>query len=213
MRTPGTQSLDLLSPTGRRVGGEPTADAADRPAVPRDPVLRQSADDGVPGAFGRDGQSQADPAAYDVDGPGGAAPETADHHRVAGRTGLSLPAPRPGVDAYQRGLEFGHYLCSNEAWFHVPDCGDRLVQPIRAVLAAVEHDGGTVLPGGVGGGAGPGPSGDLQHRPGLAVHVAGIHRPPGGGRDRGEPGRSGACAGQRVRGAIMEERKIRRYLY
>ena len=32
-----------------------------------------------------------------------------------------------------------------------------------------------------------GPAGDLQHRLGVAVHVGGIHRPPGGGRGRGEP--------------------------
>ena len=41
----------------------------------------------------------------------------------------------------------------------------------------------------------------------------GIHRPPGGGRDRGEPGRSGAGVGQRVRGAAVEECEIRRYLH
>ena len=36
--------------------------------------------------------------------------------------------------------------------------------------------------------------------------TAGVHRPLGGGRDRGEPGRSGACAGQRIRRATLEER-------
>ena len=36
--------------------------------------------------------------------------------------------------------------------------------------------------------------------------------PPGAGRDQGEPGRSGAGVGQRVRGAAVEERQIRRYL-
>ena len=41
----------------------------------------------------------------------------------------------------------------------------------------------------------------------------GVHRPPGGGWDRGEPGWSGACVGQRVRGAVVEERKIRRHLH
>ena len=58
-----------------------------------------------------------------------------------------------------------------------------------------------------------GSAGDLQHRPRLAVHVARVHRPPGGGWDRGEPGRSGAGVGQCVRGAVVEERKIRRHLY
>ena len=48
---------------------------------------------------------------------------------------------------------------------------------------------------------------------GVPVHGAGIHRPPGGGRDRGEPGRSGAGVGQRVRGAAVEECEIRRHLH
>ena len=33
----------------------------------------------------------------------------------------------------------------------------------------------------------------------------GLHQPLGGGRDRGEPGRSGACVGQCVRGVTVEE--------
>ena len=48
---------------------------------------------------------------------------------------------------------------------------------------------------------------------GSQFTAAGIHRSPGGGRDRGEPGRSGACVGQRVRGAAVEEREIRRYIH
>ena len=48
---------------------------------------------------------------------------------------------------------------------------------------------------------------------GFAVHGAGLHQPLGGGRDRGEPGRSGACVGQRVRGAAVEEREIRRHIH
>ena len=57
-----------------------------------------------------------------------------------------------------------------------------------------------------------GPAGDFQHRPGFPVHGARVHRAAGGGRDQGEPGRSGAGVGQRVRGAAVEERQIRRYL-
>jgi putative transposase len=42
---------------------------------------------------------------------------------------------------------------------------------------------------------------------GSPVHGAGVLRPPGGGRDRREPGWSGAGAGQRLRGAALEDRK------
>ena len=62
--------------------------------------------------------------------------------RGIGRAGLPVPAPRSGADPRRRGLEFGHHLCSDEAWLHVPDGGDRLVQPVRALVAAVEHAGG-----------------------------------------------------------------------
>src|SRR5262249_17506548 len=50
-------------------------------------------------------------------------------------------------------------------------------------------------------------------RPGLAVHVARVDRQRGGGRGRGESRWPGAGAGQRVRGAAVEEREIRRHLH
>src|SRR5262245_47579832 len=189
MRTPGPQSIELLPLAGRRVGGELALDAADRPAVPRDPILREPADDGMSGAFGGAGQSQAGPAVDGADGPGGAAPQAADHNRDAGRAGLSLLAPRSGADPRRRGVEFGHHVCTDEARLHVSDGGDRLVQPVRAVVAVVELAGGSVLPGGVGRGADDGAAGDLQYRPRISVHIVGIDRLAGGGRDGGGPGR------------------------
>ena len=68
MRTPGYQPIELLPPTGRRVGGEPALDATDRPAVPQDPVLRQPTDDGIIGAIRGDVQSQAGAAAHGQNG-------------------------------------------------------------------------------------------------------------------------------------------------
>ena len=44
------------------------------------------------------------------------------------------------------------------AWLHVPNGGDRLVQPVRALVAAVEHAGGAVLPGSPRRGAVDGPA-------------------------------------------------------
>ena len=92
-----------------------------------------------------------------LDGPGGAASQAADHDRGDGREGLPLPASRPGADPGRRGLEFGHHVCADEARVHVPDGGDRLVQPVRAVVAAVEHAGRGVLFGGAGRGVVAGP--------------------------------------------------------
>lgn len=47
---------------------------------------------------------------------------------------------------------------------------------------------------------------------GGAVHGGGVHGEAGVGRCGGEHGRPGAGVGQRVRGAAVEEREIRRYL-
>src|SRR5260370_6314258 len=139
MRTLGSQPFELLSPTGRRVRGEPALDAADRPAVSFDPILRQPTDDSVFGAIRGDGQSQAGPAAHGENGPGSVVSQTADYHRSAGREGLSLLASRPGTDPRRRGLEFGHHLRSDQAWVHVSDRGYRLVQSVRALVAAFQH--------------------------------------------------------------------------
>ncbi len=68
---PGLSRSTYYPRAGHRVGGGPAPDAADRPAVPHDPILRQQADDGVPGALGGDRQSQAGPAAHGVDGARG----------------------------------------------------------------------------------------------------------------------------------------------
>jgi putative transposase len=48
-----------------------------------------------------------------------------------------------------------------------------------ARVAAVEHDGRLVLPFGARGGSGEvRQAGDLQHRPGLAIHLGRLHRRP-----------------------------------
>src|SRR5947208_5470955 len=93
MRTPGYQPIELLPPTGRRVGSEPALDAADRPAVPQDPVLRQPTDDSLIGAIRGDGQSQAGAATHGPNGPGGDLPQAPDHHRGDRRAGISLLVP------------------------------------------------------------------------------------------------------------------------
>src|SRR3954452_18567032 len=98
MRTSGPQPLDLLPPAGCRVGGGPAADAVDRPAVPRDPVLRESEDGGVLEPRGGAGQPQAGPTAHAADGVGGGASQAADDGAGVGCEVVPVPAPRPEVD-------------------------------------------------------------------------------------------------------------------
>src|SRR5947207_3004183 len=66
-----------------------------------------------------------------------------------GAQGLSVPAPQRDHRAGQPGVEHGYHVYSDAGEVHVPDGGDRLAQPLRAVVAAVEHAGGGVLPGGL----------------------------------------------------------------
>ena len=47
---------------------------------------------------------------------------------------VNVERPRPGV-------EYGHHLRADGLGVHVPGGGDRLVQPVRDRLAAVEHAG------------------------------------------------------------------------
>ena len=59
----------------------------------------------------------------------------------------------------------------------LPRRGARLVQPPRTVVAAVDYDGGGVLHRDAGGRLGAlRQAGDIQHRPGLAVHWPNLHR-------------------------------------
>ena len=77
--------------------------------------------------------------------------------------------------AAQPGVVHRHHLRAAAVRVHVPDGGDRLVQPLRAVVAAVEQPGGRLLRGSVGGGLAARQARDLQHRSGIAVHGRGLH--------------------------------------
>ena len=76
-----------------------------------------------------------------------------------------------------------HHLHSDRARLSLSRGDHRLGVARGSCMAAVEHDGRLVLPGGARGGAGEvRQAGDFQHRPGLAVHLGRLHR-----RARPEP--------------------------
>src|SRR5579875_1311262 len=77
-------------------------------------------------------------------------------------------------------------------------------------LAALDHDGGGVLPRGGRGGAGEArQAGDFQHGPRQPIHQRRLHRPPSGAGHRHQHGRQGIVAGQRVRRAAVALGQIR----
>jgi putative transposase len=89
----------------------------------------------------------------------------------------------------------GYHLHPNGAWLRLPGRCAGLVQSAGSVVARVDHHGGSILRRDVGGGAGEArQAGDLQHRPGLAVHGRRVHRPADQERHRNRHGR------QKVRG-------------
>src|ERR1039458_9008386 len=90
--------------------------------------------------------------------------------------------PEPGHKIYPYLLRGMAIKRPNQVWAmditYIPMArGARLVQPPRAVVAAVDHDGSGILRRDVGGCFGSSrQAGDLQHRSGLAVYGLGLHR-------------------------------------
>ena len=100
-------------------------------------------------------RSQAGAAADAADGPGGDLPQAAAVAEHDGAPDLPVFAAERGDRAARPGVVQRHHLRADAAGLDVPDGGHGLVQPLRAVVAVVEHAGRAVLPGGVGGGVGP----------------------------------------------------------
>ena len=121
------------------------------------------------------GQSQARPPAAAADGAGSDLSQAPAQPAGRGPYDLPLSAARGEGGPGQPGVECGYHLYPLAVGICVPGGGDRLVQPVCAVLGGVDHDGRAVLCGGAGAGPQPGPAGDFQHRPRGAVHESGVH--------------------------------------
>lgn len=196
----GYQPLVGVLPAEADPAGGPGADAAAGQAALGGPVGR-IADAARPASSGRSqGESEEGAAPDAADGPVRAVPEKTSYQLP--RTGPhDLPVPAAGLDdrPSEPGVVRGHHVHPVGPGLRVPGRGDGLAQPEGAVLAAFEHDGHTVLHGGAG--RSPGdvrPAGDLQHRPGRAVHQRGVHLTPAERGHQGQHGRSWPLVGQPV---------------
>src|SRR3954471_1145787 len=138
MRVARPEPIQLLLRAGRGVGGGPAADGIDRPAVHRPSVLWQSPDDDLAGPARGGGQPKASPTTDAGDGAGGDLSQAEALGGRPGPQGLSLPAAGREGWATRSGLEHRYYLRGDAIGAHVSDGGDRLVQPIRARLGAVQ---------------------------------------------------------------------------
>ena len=168
-------ALHVVLRASRGDGREPRADAADRRALPEVAVLWQPQD-----CRGTGHQPQAGAAADAAYGLAGDLPEAA-YDVASGRT-PDLPVFAAGYRGFSArpGVGHRHHVRTDASWVFVPGGDHGLVQPVRAVLAAVEHAGRGVLSGGLGRGAEPRSAGDFQQRPGQSIH--GRRSPSGFGR-------------------------------
>ena len=186
------------------------ADAADRRTVHRLAVPRLAADDGDAAGRGAHGQPQAGAAADAGDGDRGSRAEAENDEAGAGAQDLPVPAARPDDRPAEPGVGGGHHLHPDGRGFlYLVAIIDWASRAVLAWRLSNTMDVG-VLPRGARRGAGAvRQAGDLQHRPGLAVHQRRLHRPAGERRHSDLHGRPRPLDGQRVHRAAVAIAEVR----
>ena len=116
----------------------------------------------------------------------------------------NLPITRPDQVWSQR-----HHLRAVASRLFIPGGGDGLVQPLRALLAVVEHAGRHVLYGSLGGGAGRARPEIFNTDQGSQFTAVVVHGTLGGGGRGDQHGRPRPRVGQRVHRAVVAEREVR----
>src|SRR6266436_5871553 len=136
VRTAGSAALDLLPPAASGERGESAPAPPARPVVLEAPVLRQPQDGHRAG-----GEPQTHPAPDAHSGHRSPLPQT--ELEPPGTRSPDLPVPAAGRHDRETKsrLEYRYYLHSDAWRFSVPGRGDGLVQPLRAQLGTVQHDG------------------------------------------------------------------------
>ncbi len=209
VRAFAAEPLHVVSASGDREFGEFVVDAADRRAVFAIPVLRFAAD-GL-GAVDAScfGQPQAGAAADACDGNGGDLSEAADDAARSKSQDLPVFAASRGDRASRSCLVQRHNVRADAHGLHVPSGRDRLVQPLCALMAVVEHPGGEFLRRSVRDGSRTKVACDFQQRSRSSIHEPRICQPIGivGGGDL--DGRSRPSLGQRVHRTLMAKPEVR----
>jgi len=197
-------AIDVLLRTGRRESGESVTDARHRRAVFEDTVLRQS-----PYGHGFGRQPQADSASDAADGHRSDLQQATDHTSSIEPQNIPVFTAKYDDYAARPGLEHRHHIRSHVSRFSLPGCGHGLVQPLRAIMATVEHARRRILPGGAGGSPRPRPSGNFQQRSGQPVHGRVVHLAAGELRHIDQYGRPRPGNRQRVYRAAVANSEIR----
>ncbi len=130
----GSAAFNVLLRTSRRECGEFIADASDRRTVFEDAVLRQP-----PHGRGFRCQSQADPASDAFDGHRSDLSAATDNASGVETQDLPLFAAKCADYAARPSLEHRHHVRSDVSRFSIFGGRYGLVQPLRAIMASVEH--------------------------------------------------------------------------
>src|SRR5579863_1774801 len=207
VRTARRASLDLLSPAAAGERREPAVASATRPAVLGLPVFRQPSH-----GCHAEGQPQTHPAADAHSGHRSALSETEPEPPGSRSPDLPVPAPR-GLDrTAQPSLEHRYYVPSDARRLPLPGCRDGLVQPLRAQLGTLQHDGDGLLSVRAGGGIPLRPTRNLELRSGVPVHLTRLSGAAEAARHLDQHGWTGPCPGQRFHRATVAQPEVRTHL-
>ena len=187
-------------------------DASHRRAIPEDAVVRESADDGVARSARLGGESQAGATTDATDGFGGDLSKASNDGCSDGASEIPVFIEGSCGHAAERSLGGRHHIHPDVDGVHVPGGGDRLVQPVRVVVAIVEQPGGKFLCGRVKRSVVTSASHHLQYRPRGSIHESIVHKPVGGGRREHQHGRQRSSVGQRVCRTLVVESEVRAHL-
>src|ERR1700735_4084429 len=166
VRTAGCATLELLLSAAAGERGEPAPAARARRVVPEAAVFRQ------PQNGRRVGGGPPSCPAIDADfGNRSSLPQTAFESPGAGSRSVSILASRRRHQNTQPRLEYRYYLHSHAWRLPVPGRGDGLVQPLRAQLGTLQHDGDRLLFSGARRRVPLRPTRNLELRSRLTVHL------------------------------------------
>src|SRR4051794_1085411 len=204
VRTAGSATLDILLPTASGERREPAVTSPARPTVHEAAILRQPQN-------GRRTRSepQAHSAPHAYSGHRSPLSQTELESPCSGSPHLPVPAARCRYRKTQPRLEHRYYLHSHARWLSVFGRRDGLVQPIRAQLGIVQHDGYRFLPGGAQRRFALRPARDLELRSRLAVYGGRLPGTHPEAWHRHQHGRPRPCSRQRVHRTTVALSEIR----
>src|SRR6266404_3450553 len=193
---------------------ESAADAIDRRAIHATTVFRLAEDYRLAPQARAQGKSQASRTADAGDGTSSDLSKAAAFSACTRSSNLSVLASRCESDAGEPSLEHRHHLHPTGAWIRLFGCNYRLVQPLRAGVGNLNYVGHKLLRFGVGMGACRRRStGDLQYRPGRAIHQCSVHRAAYQSFDPDQHGRKRPRSGQCLCRTALALDQVRRSLF